>query len=244
MTRWAHVHMVTITNPMDLHFLSLIQHFCTCFSDSPEETQDLSQSKHMKKKTEKHTNVNYSYLSITLKGPKSVLFSTGRELSTAQLPAVDTLVIITSNMAKLPTTKGSQEPVDPGPECRKCYFDNQGPGNAFRVWFQSGTVWDSQELEIITKPRETEVLNFMHIQAERGVRERTNEIWWIRGMEKDVKMSKKVQRGWRGDKPGRECEISKASFSLGSTCPSFHLWCMSNRTLSALISHVKRLKLL
>lgn len=62
----------------------------------------------------------------------SVLFSIGRELSKAQLPAVDTLVIITSNMAKL-TTKGSQEPVDPGPECRKCYFANQGLGNAFRV---------------------------------------------------------------------------------------------------------------
>lgn len=86
----------------------------------------------MKKQTEKHANINYSYLSITLKGPKSVLFSIGRELSTAQLPAVDTLVIITSNMAKL-TTKGSQEPVDPGPECRKCYFANQGLGNAFRV---------------------------------------------------------------------------------------------------------------
>ncbi len=231
-------------------FTSFLFYFTSaCFSwkSSGNSRFKPEQTHTQKKQTEKHTNVNYSYLSITLKGPKSVLFSTGRELSTAQLPAVDTLVIITSNMAKLPTTKGSQEPIDPGPECRKCYFANLGQGNAFRVWFQSGTVWDSQDLEIIIKPRETEVLNIMHIQekAGRGMRERTNEIWWIRGMEKDVKMRIKVQQGWRGDKPGRECEISKASFSLGSTLfISFHLWCMSNRTLSALISHVKRLKLL
>lgn len=75
-----------------------------------------------KKKRQKNTNVNYSYLSITLKGPKSVLFSTGRELSTAQLPAVDTLVIITSNMAKLPTTKGSQEPVDQSARVQEMLF--------------------------------------------------------------------------------------------------------------------------
>lgn len=153
--------MATITNPSFPFSFTTFLHM-QCVSLTAQWKLKSYARANTKKQTEKHANINYSYLSITLKGPKSVLFSIGRELSTAQLPAVDMLVIITSNMAKL-TTKGSQEPVDPGPECRKCYFANQGLGNAFRVWFQSSTMWDSQELEIITKPRETEVLNFIHI---------------------------------------------------------------------------------
>lgn len=130
-TRRTHVHMATITNPSFPFSFTTFLHM-QCVSLTAQWKLKSYARANTKKQTEKHANINYSYLSITLKGPKSVLFSIGRELSTAQLPAVDTLVIITSNMAKL-TTKGSQEPVDPGPECRKCYFANQGLGNAFRV---------------------------------------------------------------------------------------------------------------
>lgn len=153
--------MATITKPPFPFSFTTFLHVKCAFLSSQWKLRTFARV-NTKKQTEKHTNINYSYLSMTLKGPKSVLFSIGCELSTAQLPAVDMLVIITSNMAKL-TTKGSQEPVDPGPECRKCYFANQGLGNAFRVWFQSNTMWESQELEIIPKPREIEVLNFIHI---------------------------------------------------------------------------------
>lgn len=123
--------MDTITNPSFPFSFTTFLHM-QCASLTAQWKLKTYARANTKKQAEKHANINYSYLSITLKGPKSVLFSIGRELSTAQLPAVDTLVIITSNMAKL-TTKGSQEPVDPGPECRKCYFANQGLGNAFRV---------------------------------------------------------------------------------------------------------------
>lgn len=126
-----HTHAVTNNDKMNTcahghhykPFISVLFYYIYSHATPSGNSRLMPQQTQRQKQTETHENINYSYLSITLKGPKSVLLSIGRELSTAQLPAVDTLVIITSNMAKL-TTKGSQEPVDPGPECRKCYFAN------------------------------------------------------------------------------------------------------------------------
>lgn len=127
-----------------------------CFSVSPVETQDFCQSKHKKteRKTRKYKLLMSFYYSERAK-ICSVLYRLWAFHGTAASCGYACHYYI-----KL-TTKGSQEPVDPGPECRKCYFANQG--NAFRVWFQSNTMWESQELEIIPKSREIEVLNFIHI---------------------------------------------------------------------------------